>query len=98
MVMKESTCGLPISPSALEPTVNKRLDPFEFHFPNDGLFEALHLQGQLHLLPLRLASSPAYASNQTTRVTARLDSGPVASGSPGQDSHLQDYATLPSRC
>jgi hypothetical protein len=30
--------------------------------PNVGLFGALHLQGQHHLLPLHLASSRDYAS------------------------------------
>nr|WP_093187871.1 hypothetical protein [Thiocapsa sp. KS1] len=33
--------------------------------PNVGLFGAPHLQGQHHLLPLHLASSPDYASTRT---------------------------------
>jgi hypothetical protein len=46
----------PFHPVPWNQLLTKDWTPFEFHFPNDGLFEALHLQGQLHLLPLRLVS------------------------------------------
>ena len=50
-------------------------------FPNDGLFGALHLQGQHHLLPFAPRLLSCLRINQTvTNLAARLDSRPVASG------------------